>query len=52
MERAEKAGVRVTYIEGERQFHDFSVFVSVTPECRRAAELVNEHVIANGKKAT
>lgn len=50
VDKAENAGAQLTYIEGERQFHDFAITVDVFPECRRAAELVTQTAIANGTK--
>ena len=49
VEKAEKAGVQMTYIEGEHQHHCFAVTVGASPEARQAAELINQQVKANGK---
>jgi acetyl esterase/lipase len=49
VDKAEKAGVQMTYIEGEHQFHCFPVAVELYPETQQAAELINQQVKANGK---
>lgn len=46
--KAEMSGAEVTYIEGEHQFHAFSVAIDVAPECREASEKLVRTVIKNG----
>lgn len=49
VDKAEKAGVQMTYIEGEHQPHCFPVAVEFYPETKQAAELINWQVKANGR---
>lgn len=42
------AGVKTTLIEGENQFHSFSIALDVDPECMLASELMVKQVIENG----
>ncbi|KAF8315704.1 alpha/beta-hydrolase [Clavulina sp. PMI_390] len=44
-----RAGVDVTYIVGQKQFHCFPVALDASPECRIAADLIVESVVRNGK---
>lgn len=48
-DKAREAGVETTFIEGTHQFHTFPIPVNISPECRRAAELINQQVVENSR---
>lgn len=47
-EKAEEAGVEMTFITGEHQFHCFPIAIDVAPECADASRAIVSQVIANG----
>jgi len=49
--KCEEAGVDLTYIVGEHQFHCFPVSVDVSPECTEAVQTIVRLVIMNGADA-
>lgn len=50
VQKAEDAGVQLTYIEGEHQFHCFVIAVGVTPEVKEGAEMTVRQIVANGER--
>ncbi|KAF8309635.1 alpha/beta-hydrolase [Clavulina sp. PMI_390] len=44
-----EAGVDVTCIVGQKQFHCFPVALDVSPECRYGADIVIEAILKNGE---
>ncbi|KAF8315703.1 alpha/beta-hydrolase [Clavulina sp. PMI_390] len=49
VQKLARAGVDVTYIIGQKQFHCFPVALDASPECRIAADLIVESVVRNGE---
>lgn len=46
--KAEQAGVEMTFIQGEHQFHCFPIAIDVAPECAQASQSIVRQIITNG----